>query len=84
MVEEYERQSDRHLGGRHGENEQKHDLAVRLRPSRASRDECQAARVEHDLNAHEREDKVTPREKSRETQREQDRRENQYVLHRYR
>ncbi|MCU1225226.1 MAG: hypothetical protein JWQ42_3319 [Edaphobacter sp.] len=83
MEQKYERQSDRDFSGRHRENEQEHHLTVRLSPPGASRDERQAARIEHDLNAHEGEDEVTPREKSRETQREQDRRQYQGVLHRY-
>ena len=83
MEQEHERQSDRDFGRRHCENEQEHHLTVGLSPPGASRDERQTARIEHDLNAHEREDEVTPREKSRETQCEQDRRQDQGVLHRY-
>ena len=84
MIKQNERQSNRDLGGRHGEDEQKHHLPIRLRPTRSRCDEGEAASVEHDLNAHQREDEITPREKSREPQREQDRRENQDVLCRYR
>ena len=83
MEQEYERQSDRDFGRSHCENKQKHYLTSRLPPPGASRDERQAARIEHDLNAHEREDQVPPRQKPGETQREQDRRQNQRVLHRY-
>lgn len=83
MVEQYECQADRHLSGGHGEDEQEHDLAIWLRPPRSCSNESQTARIEHDLNAHEREDEVTPREKSCQTQQKQDRRENQCVLHRH-
>jgi hypothetical protein len=83
VEEEHKGQSDRDFSRRHCENEQKHYLTVGLSPPGASRDERQPARIEHDLNAHEREDEVTPREKSRETQREQDRRQGQAVLHGY-
>jgi hypothetical protein len=58
-------------------------LSIRLCPTRARSDEGELAGVEHHLDAHERKDEITPREKSRETQREQDRRENQYVLQGY-
>jgi hypothetical protein len=64
VEQEYECQSDGDFGRRHCENEQEHHLTVRLPPPGASCDEGQAARIEHDLNAHEREDEVTPREKS--------------------
>lgn len=83
MEQEYERQSDRDFGRSHCEDKQKHYLTVRLSPPGASRDERHAARIEHDLNAQEREDQVPPRQKPGETQREQDRRQNQRVLHRY-
>jgi hypothetical protein len=62
VEQEYECQSDRDFGRRHCQNEQKHYLAVRLSPPGASRDERQTARIEHDLNAHEREDEITPRD----------------------
>jgi hypothetical protein len=83
VEQEHERQAHGNFSRRHRENEQKHHLTVRLSPSGSGCDERQAACVEHDLNTHEREDEITPREKSRETQREQDRRQNQAVLHRY-
>ena len=84
MIEQHERQSNRDLSRGHGEDEQKHHLAVRLRPARSRCDKRETARIQHDLNAHERKDEITPREKSREPQREQDRCENQDVLCRYR
>jgi HD superfamily phosphohydrolase YqeK len=83
VEQQNERQSHRDLGRRHGENKQKHDLTVRLSPARARSDERQAAGIEHDLNAQEREDQVPPCQESRQPQREQDRRQNQCVLHRY-
>jgi hypothetical protein len=83
VEQKYERQSDRNFGRSHCENKQKHYLTVGLPPPGASRDECQAARIEHDLNAQEREDEVPPRQKPGETQREQNCRQNQRVLHRY-
>ena len=83
MEQEYEAQPDRNFGGCNGENKQKHYLTVRLPPAGTSRDKGQAARIEHDLNAHEREDQVPPRQKPGETQREQNRRQNQRVLHRH-
>ena len=83
MEQEYERQSDRDFGRRHCENKQKHYLTIRLPPPGASRDERQAARIEHDLNAQEREDEVPPGQKPGETQREQHRRQNQRMLHRH-
>ncbi len=83
MEQEYERQSDRDFGRSHCENKQKHYLTIRFPPPGASRDERQAARIEHDLNAQEREDQVPPGQQSGETQREQDCRQNHRVLHRY-
>src|SRR6266478_4404124 len=47
VEQEYERQSDRDFGRSHCEDEQKHYLTVRLPPPGASRDERQAARIEH-------------------------------------
>jgi hypothetical protein len=82
VEEQNERQPDRDFGRRHGENKKKHDLTIGLSPARASRDECQPAGVEHDLNAQECEDQVPPCQKPSQTQREQDRRQNQGVLRR--
>jgi hypothetical protein len=67
VEQEYERQSDSHFGRRHCENKQKHYLTIWLPPTGASRDERQAARVEHDLNAQEREDQVPPGQQSGKT-----------------
>ena len=38
-------QADRHLRRRHGENENKHDLAIRLDPARAGDDKGQASGI---------------------------------------
>ena len=73
MEEQNESQADGDFGGGHSEDEEEHDLAVGLSPARAGCDEREAAGVEHDFNAHQSEDKVTPRYESCQPQREQDR-----------
>ena len=83
MKQQDERQSDGYLGRGHRQNEEKHDLPIGLAPAGARRNEGQAAGIEHDLDAHQRENKVTAREESGETQYEQDRGQNLSVLHRY-
>lgn len=55
-------EANRHLGRSHGKNEQKHHLPVRLTPSGAGRNESEPAGIEHNLNAHQRKDEITPRE----------------------
>src|SRR5277367_5879234 len=83
-VEEQDKcQSDGDFGSGHGEDKEKHDLPIGLSPSRAGCDECEAACIEHDLNAHEREDEITPRDQSCQPQREQDRRQYHGVLYWY-
>src|SRR3981189_756523 len=67
VEQETERQPDEHFGRRNCENKQKHYLTIRLPPPRASRDERQAACVEHDLNAQEREDEDPPGQQAAET-----------------
>jgi hypothetical protein len=62
LKEDYERQANRSFSSSHCEDEKKHYLTVRLSPPGARCNERQAARIEHDLNAHEREDEVTPRD----------------------
>src|SRR5579862_2760377 len=83
VEEQDERQSDGDFSRSHGEDEEEHDLPVGLSPARAGCDEREAAGVEHDLKAHEREDEITPRDQSCQPQREQDRRQYHGVLYWY-
>jgi hypothetical protein len=59
---QYEGEANRDFGGSHGQNKQEHHLPIRLPPSRAGRDKRQTAGVEHQLNTHQRENQITPRE----------------------
>jgi hypothetical protein len=61
-----------YFGGRHGQNEQEHDLAVSLMPSSTGDHECQPCRIEHDFQRHQDKDQVTAYEQSGQPQREQD------------
>jgi hypothetical protein len=69
---EHQRQSYCHLGRRHGQNEQEHNLAVGPLPSRTSYDERQPCSVEHHLQRHQDEKQITPHEQAYQPQREQD------------
>ena len=71
MELEQERQAHRDFSGRHGKDEDEHHLPVRASPLITSRHECETACVQHDLDGQQREDEITPREKSDQTQREQ-------------
>ncbi len=65
MVEaQHERESHGNFGGGHGEDEEEHDLAVRLSPAAPGRDEGEPGGVQHDLNGHEYEDQVAPHQQS--------------------
>jgi hypothetical protein len=55
-----------------------------LCPARAGYDKGQARGVEHHLNRHEGENQITPHEKARQPQGEQDSRQKKSVLHRNR
>ena len=79
-----QRETNGDFGRRHREYEQEHYLSVRAAPSITACDKSETGRVQHDLNGHQRENEITPREKSDQTQREQDHRQIQHVLHRYR
>jgi hypothetical protein len=78
------RQTYGDFGGGHGQNEQEHYLSVGTSPAIAPGNKRQAACVQHDLDAHQGEDQITPRQKSDQTQREQGRRQTQHVFYRYR
>ena len=83
MIEpKHERQADRDFRRRHGQNEEKHDLAVRLAPARACRNESQSRAVQHDLDRHQNKNQITAHQKSGQAQREQDSRQNERVPHR--
>src|SRR3990172_8841217 len=59
MVEQdHERQADGDLGRGHGEDKDKHNLAVDLPPARPGDDEGKAHGVQHDLDGHEHEHDV--------------------------
>src|SRR5271154_1144190 len=75
----YKREAHGNLRGSSSKDKQEHDLPLGLTPLRTSRNEGKTARVEHDLDAHQREDQITPREKSGQTQNEQHRRQQQRV-----
>ena len=61
---QHEREPDGNFGGRHGENEEEHHLAIRLSPARSRGDKAESGRIEHHLNRHQREDHVAPRQQS--------------------
>src|SRR5665213_2469582 len=83
MIEPKEQcQADGNLRRRHGQDEEKHDLAVRLAPSRSRRDERDPRAVQHDLNRHQNEDQITAHQYSGQPQRKQYSRQNQRVTHR--
>jgi len=79
-----ESESNGNLRGRHGKNKQKHDLAVRLTPTRSRSNECESRRVEHYLNRHQRENHVAPHQQSGQSQSEQDCRQKQRVAYQIR
>src|SRR3954452_4677969 len=84
MVLQKEREAHRYFSGCHCQDEQEHYLPIGTSPLITPGDEREAARVQHDLHRHQGENEVTPREKSDQTQREQDYCQIQHVFHRYR
>jgi hypothetical protein len=77
-------ESDGDLGGGHGDDEEKHHLTIHLPPTGAGGDKSQTAGIEHNFHAHQRENEITPREKSGQPQQKQHCREKQRVIHWYR
>ena len=83
MVEaQNERQPDRHFRRSHRQNEQEHDLAISLAPTRTAGDERQARSIQHHLNRHQDKKQVTPHQKTDQPQCEQDPCQKQPVLDR--
>lgn len=68
---QYHGEPHRNLGRRHGYDKEEHHLTVHLPPARARGNEREPAGVQHDLDAHQREDQVTPREKTGQPQQKQ-------------
>lgn len=79
-----QRQTDRHFSCRCGQDKNEHHLAVGLSPAGSGGYKGQACGVQHDLNRHQNEDQVTPHEKARQSQCEQDPGQQQSVFDRYR
>ena len=79
-----QRQTHRHFRCRCSQDKDEHHLAVRLSPARSCGYKGQACGVQHDLDRHQSEDQVTPHEKARQAQCEQDPRQQQSVFDRYR
>ena len=75
-------QAHGNLRRRHGQDEEKHDLAVGLAPPRPCRHEGHACAVQHDFDRHQNENQVTAHQESGQPQREQDSRQNERVTHR--
>jgi len=69
---QHQGQPNGYFGGSHRQNEQKHDLPVRLMPAGARCDKCQPRCVQHDLQRHQDEDQITAYEQAGQPQREQD------------
>ena len=69
---QHQREPHGYFRSRHGQDEEKHDLAIGLVPAGSGDHECQPYRVEHDFQRHEDKDQVTAYEKSGQPQREQD------------
>ena len=78
---EHERQTYGHLGSCHGQDKDKHYLAVNLSPSRAGDHKGQTHGVQHHFNGHEHEHDVPAHEHARETEHEQYYREEEAVFH---
>jgi hypothetical protein len=73
MIElEDQSQSDRNFRRGHGENKQKHNLAIRLLPPGSGDHKREACCVQHHLERHEKKNEVTPYEKADHSQREED------------
>ena len=76
-------ETDRRFSCCHGQDEQEHDLPIRLSPMITSGDERETACVQHDLDAHQGKNQITPRQKSDQTQREQRHCQKQHVFGRH-
>ena len=76
-------QPDRNFRGRHRQNKDKNDLPVRLAPARTGNDKRQACSVQHDLERHQNEKDVTPDQQADQSQREQNPRQEQSLMHRH-
>src|SRR5919112_1069019 len=68
-------QTNDDLGRRDEHHEQRDDLAVQRPPHAGEGDEGEVGRVEHELDAHEYDDRVAPQQEGRGADREQDRRQ---------
>jgi hypothetical protein len=77
-------ESNRNLGSGHRNDEEKHHLTIDLPPARTGSYKGQPAGIQHNFHAHQRENEITPREKSGQPQQKQQRCEKQRVIHRYR
>src|SRR5579872_1225614 len=83
MVElKNERQPNGNLRGCHGQNEEKHDLAISLCPAGTRGDKCETGGIQHHLDGYKDKDQVTTHQKSDQSQREQYCRQQQSVTHR--
>lgn len=67
-----QRQTYRNFRSGHGQNENKHHLAVCLPPTRPGHYERQPGRVEHNLDRHQYKQQVTAYQQADQSQREQD------------
>src|SRR5918998_1634983 len=74
-----DREADDDLGGRDDHDEERHDLAVDGAVGAGEGDQRQVHRVEHQLDAHEDDDRVAPHEDADRADGEQDRGEHQVV-----
>jgi len=71
MIEpKHQRQSDRYFRSRHGQDEEKHDLAVGLAPARSCRNESYSRAVQHDLDGHQNKNQITAHQEPGQPQRE--------------
>src|SRR3954453_15096771 len=67
-----DREPDDHLGRGHHHHEEGGDLAVEVAVLLGEGDECEVRGVEHQLDAHEHDDRVAPRQHAHAADREQD------------
>src|SRR6478735_4846388 len=74
-----DRQPDDHLRGGHDHDEEGHDLAGQVAVQPGERHQRQVGRVEHELDAHEHDDRVPAQQHRRGADREQDPGEHQVV-----
>src|SRR6185312_220181 len=80
---QHQRQSHGDFGGRHGQDEQEHHLAVGLVPARTGDHERQPRRVQHDLDRHEDEDHVAASQHADDAEHEQESGEGERDVGRY-